>query len=375
VKKIEVLIAAALIAVILLSSSSCKTGKPPVDASPIPTATAQAIAPQVSESPLPAITENPVDSTAYVSVAPTVQPGPERVFGEIASSIPIGSGADELLFRDRIVDDMTNWPEDFAMCGNGFYVLNSAANNVLRFSENGEFISGFQFAQSTDYYHYGEKFAVANSRMFIVAEPEMAPCKLYVLDLETGNRLSEIDLPKERGTVDPKDPFDNGDWYGGEGFAGSIMLMYEADNRLVFVVHESYRCISSFVYDYDAASVERTNEYGFSGTVTGRNQTSLVLHNNETGFDVSFSLGDWTFIRLLGLDNNGNFIVEAFNSGVDYQPVPRKVLKIGPEGIIISESSAIEDLGFIRFSLGDDSNVYAMIRDGDHVNFVRVNLY
>lgn len=322
---------------------------------------------------------NPTNApiTDVPTEVPTEQPAPsptelDRDFGEIVAQIPIGSEAGKIYYRDPVADDTTNRPEGFAVKEDGIYVLNSVANNVLHFGENGEFINDFPYAPSTNWFLDGQIFAVANNKVYIACSPYEA--MLYVHDLETGTRLSEVKLPRERGSIDPDDRYDNGYWYSADGFVCSIMMMYERDNKLVIVVRESRRLISSFVYDPDAASVERTDEYGFSGTIKGRNENNLVLHNNESGSDISFSLGELVLIGIFGMDSDGNLFVEAFEEA-DFQSIPRKVIKVGTDGSILGESTFIADLEYDGFTLGDDSNVYAMVRDGDHVNIIRVNLY
>ncbi|MBO4847540.1 MAG: hypothetical protein J5586_00080 [Clostridia bacterium] len=285
---------------------------------------------------------------------------------ERAASLDVGSGDGEVYFRDPIFDDASNGPEDFAVIGNDLYILNSAAENVLRFNSEGGLLETIPFPV-----HMMQpiRFLVGSYGIYVID----LYGNMHVFDPYT-YECRTVGLPLERGSVDPMDAFDSGEWFGGDGFAGSIMLMYERGDKLVFVVHESYRLISSYVYDPASGSIERTDEYGFSGTWTGvGNRYGAALHNNETGRDLSFSLGEWAFLKLLGEDDNGGLFVEAFRS-TDYQPVPRKVFRIGPDGSVTGASAEIESSDFITFTLSDRGTVYAMIRENDKVSIMLMNM-
>lgn len=285
---------------------------------------------------------------------------------ERAMSISVGEKSGEVYFRDEIIDDVSNEPEDFAVIGNELYVLNSAAENVLRFNSEGGLLESLPFPEHMD---TATKFLVGKNGIYIIDENLG---RLHVFDPYTReNRI--VELPVFRDSVDPLDRFDNGQWYSGEGFAGSIILMYERGDKLVFVLRESSRLISSYVYDPTAGGVTRTDEYGFSGTMTGASlQHAAVLRSSETGAEISFDLGDWVFLSILGMDDRGVYI-EALRMSDDL-PVPRKVFLIGYDGAIVGETPETTEPGFVGFDLSDNGSVYVMIRWDKKVHVVLLSV-
>lgn len=268
-----------------------------------------------------------------------------------------GSGDGEVYFRSPIIDDAANGPTDIAVLGDELYVLNSAAKNILRFNSDGELLSSIPFPQSLD---DAIRFTVGESSIYVIDRIG----KLCVFDRDTGENAVITDLTLKRESLDPLDLTDNGDWFGGDGFAGAVKLMYERDGMLVLVVRESYRLIASYVFDPASGKIERTDGYGFSGTVSIGNQSHVSLYNNETRRGASFDLGDWNFLRVLGVDRDGAIIVEALMD-IDSQPVPRTVFRIDADGCIAGRTAAIEDSGFIAFTLSDSGRIYAMTASGE----------
>ncbi len=279
---------------------------------------------------------------------------------ERAAELAAGQNANEICFRDTIIDDASNEPEDFQVMSEDLYVLNSSAENVLRFNMDGELIETFPFPVHMDSV---TRFLVGRNGLYLI---DVTSGTLHVFDPYTLEDRA-IELPLHRDRTDPNDRFDSGQWFSGEGFAGSIILMYESGNNLVLVLRESYGLISSFVYDPAAGSVIRTEEYGYSGTVGGRCESRISLRRAETGAELEFDLGEWTFVKLLGSDEEGCIYVETIKM-TDNGPVPRRVFKIGADGSVKGASAETESEGFIAFTLSDEGRVYAMYRKGERVN-------
>ena len=315
-------------------------------------------APMVTASSAPVVTASPTPEPAA-----TLPPG--ATLGSIVVSIPVGNGKGELCFRE-FAEDVANEPTDFLFDGDEIYVLNSAGGNILCYRRDGLLTNSVKTndpAPQLGYYPY--KLALGSDRLYVV---DYNRGEVSVFAKDSGTLITSCKLPAERvchsGDLDPLDF-----WYG-YNFAGSIIQMYEVGGCLVFVVHDTFYTITTYFYDVDAGTIMSTKERGLSGDV----HKTISLVNNETGAVTSFSLDGWTMDRILGFDSVGSVYVSAFLE-TDYQPCPRKVFAVGSDGSIAAESATVEDSGYIGFSLGNDSIVYAMIRDGDHVNLVRVNLY
>ena len=348
----------------ILSAAACKT---PHSAVIDPTEAPATEAPAATEFPTEAPTEEPTPE-------PTEEPTPELVstlppdaeLGSTVLTLPVGNGKGEICFRTG-VENVPWGPEAFLVRGGELYVLNSAGGNMLRFDMDGQ-LTGDVFICDPDpeFNCCPYRFAVGNDRLYIV---DYNLGEIVVLDKGSGIFITSCRAPVERETF--SGDMDAPGFWSGYNFPGSIIQMYEEDDDLLIVVHDTFFTIRTYLFDIEAGTLSVTEDRGLSGRPTGR----IILHDNATGAEIGFMLSGWIMDKILGFDSSGTVYVSAFLGTADYQPIPRKVFSIGPDGSIAAQSAAIEDMGYIGFALGDDSDVYALIRDGGHVDLIRVDMY
>ena len=244
---------------------------------------------------------------------------------------------------------MPKRPSDICVSGGELFILNSAANNILRFGIDGEYRGTIRIGEFFDRESWPDRLIVGGSKLYVL--------DLYgwvkVFDRATGE-LGKKSLLPLKAIGDSKDEYESV-FYGD----GRVIGAYERDGLLICVIAGPTGSVSSYAYDPGSGTFTEQDAYGFSGMWLGFGR----LRSNETKKAWNVDLDEWRAEKLLGVRDDGALMICAYTKAEE-EPYPRMAFAIAPNGRVVSRTEKLEPGDFYAMCMGDDGHVYALVQDG-----------